>query len=71
MNESEYESIISHITRQLNEAKTTARDEFAKAALIGLLSKHGYASAPSEIAEECYDMAEAMMKEREKYVSKP
>lgn len=55
------------------------RDEFAKAALQGLLSNSGvfcgedrdWAEFCATLSEECYDLADAMLVAREKGVAKP
>jgi excisionase family DNA binding protein len=43
----------------------TLRDQFAMAALTGIMAKHESWFSPQERAELAYELADAMMKERE------
>ena len=42
----------------------TLRDEFAMAALTGLITLAPYISHPNRLVRDAYDIADAMMKER-------
>ena len=44
----------------------TLRDYFAGQALVGLMTKHALRFRTDEDAEYCYDIADAMLKERTK-----
>lgn len=43
----------------------TMRDWFAGQVLAGLMADHTYNEEAAEIAETCYEVADAMLKERE------
>jgi hypothetical protein len=61
---------IRNLERELAQAKQTARDDFAKSALIGYLSSWAPHEEPCEfsssIAEDCFKLADAMMEARAK-----
>ena len=58
------DSLILCLERQLREMRQTTRQDFAKAALIGVLSS-GYAEfsdmEPSDWARDAIEIADAMM----------
>ena len=47
-----------------NERRLELLDEFAKAALVGLGSHERLTWTPGKIAENCYEIAEAMLEMR-------
>lgn len=59
---------VAELKNSLAQAKQkkTFRDEFAMAALIGLLSDPQNCGTHKSICSDAYDYAEAMMKERNK-----
>lgn len=59
-------SLNSEIVNRLSEANKTLRDEFAMAALAGLMAHETieYLS-PNDIAERAYEKADAMIRIRE------
>lgn len=68
MTESDYEAIIKHLTRQLQDAQNTMLDDFAKAALLGVTSVGYKGMSCGDFAADAYELADAMMKERNKHV---
>jgi len=63
-----HEEQIAELKQSLAQSKQkkTLRDEFAMAALIGLLSDPQNCGTHKSISSDAYDYAEAMMKERRK-----
>jgi hypothetical protein len=60
------DALILHLERTLKLERSTRRDEFAKVAMMGLLSHSGVAEKHEVLAKEAYLIADAMEKERMK-----
>ena len=58
------DALILHLERTLKLERQSLRDQFAKAAMIGLLSNSAGDFQDDEIADAAYRIADAMMKER-------
>ena len=54
------------IERELNAARATLRDEFAKAAMNGILAGRQVGIYPDEAAQRSFQYADAMLAERSK-----
>ena len=55
------DALIAHLERTLRDRQHILRNDFAKAALIGLLSHSGVASSREILAQEAFAIARAMV----------
>lgn len=55
------ETQVRRLEHDLRASRATLRDEFAMAALTGLLANVGCSANPVDVASACYTLADAML----------
>jgi hypothetical protein len=59
------EAQVRSLEATVRQLKAARRDEFAQAAMSGLLARHGTTYEPKSVAKLAYGVADAMMEARE------